>query len=101
MGNSFRELLIRHDTNAEELTCCRSFVSPRMRGQLVCHILAYAEMLRAWQLPEKRSELLKLVEADVKHLDIEPVVADEVLYQVRTGELYACTSTEELQLNLT
>ena len=32
---------------------------------MVCHILAYAEMLFAWELPQKRSELLKSVEKEV------------------------------------
>ncbi|TCD66873.1 hypothetical protein EIP91_000771 [Steccherinum ochraceum] len=35
-----------------------------LRAQLICHILAYAEMLSAWQLPQKRSELLKSIRED-------------------------------------
>lgn len=57
-----------------------------MRSQLLCHILAYAEMLVAWQLPEKRAELLKLVEDEVQGLVPEDIVADETLYSAPIGE---------------
>ncbi|EIW56116.1 uncharacterized protein TRAVEDRAFT_50605 [Trametes versicolor FP-101664 SS1] len=56
------------------------FLSPALRSQLVCHVLAYAEMLLAWQLPEKRGELLKLVESDIQGLSLDATVADETLY---------------------
>lgn len=56
-----------------------------MRAQLLCHILAYAEMLLAWQLPEKRAELLKMVEDDIQCLDPEPVIMNETLYAAPMG----------------
>ncbi|RDX46433.1 hypothetical protein OH76DRAFT_1406950 [Lentinus brumalis] len=65
-------------------------LSPEMRAQLMCHILAYAEMLLAWQLPEKRGELLKLVEDDVQGLIPEPVIEDETLYAAPIGYLRPC-----------
>ena len=34
-------------------------------------------MLLAWQLPEKRGELLKLVEDDIQKLSTDVVVSDE------------------------
>ena len=41
---------------------------------MVCHVLAYAEILFAWQLPQKRSELLKSVEKDLRSGVPETVV---------------------------
>lgn len=61
------------------------FLSSQMRAQLLCHILAYAEMLLAWQLPEKRAELLKMVEDDLQSLDPEPVIVNETLYAAPMG----------------
>ncbi|KAI0353310.1 hypothetical protein OH77DRAFT_1497336 [Trametes cingulata] len=56
------------------------FLSTEIRSQLLCHVLCYAEMLLAWQLPEKRSELLKLVESDIRALSVDTTIADETLY---------------------
>ena len=39
-------------------------MSPEMRGQLVSHVLAYAEMLLAWCLPQKRAELLEAASSE-------------------------------------
>ncbi|KAI0635452.1 hypothetical protein C8Q77DRAFT_1217270 [Trametes polyzona] len=63
------------------------FLSTELRSRLICHVLAYAEMLLAWELPQKRSELLKLVEADVQGLSLDTTVADETLYSSRIGDL--------------
>ena len=49
-------------------------------------MLAYGEMLLAWQLPEKRGELLKLVEDDIQGLVLDVVVSDETLYSGKIGE---------------
>ena len=56
-----------------------------MRAQLMCHILAYGEMLLAWQLPDKRAELLKMVEDDINSLEPEPVIEHETLYSAPMG----------------
>ncbi|RPD65181.1 hypothetical protein L226DRAFT_480270 [Lentinus tigrinus ALCF2SS1-7] len=66
------------------------FLSPQMRAQLMCHILAYAEMLLAWHLPEKRGELLKMVEDDIQSLDPEPTIENETLYAAQIGVLQPC-----------
>lgn len=64
----------------------RPFLSPALRSQLVCHVLAYAEILLAWNLPEKRGELLKLVESDIQGLSLDATVADETLYSSPVGQ---------------
>ena len=46
-----------------------------MRGQLLSHVLAYGEMLFAWQLPDKRAELLKLAEDDIGDLSLDIALA--------------------------
>ncbi|KAI0827210.1 hypothetical protein BC628DRAFT_1371452 [Trametes gibbosa] len=56
------------------------FLSHEIRSQLICHVLAYADMLLIWELLERRSELLKLVEADIQLLSFDTVVADTALY---------------------
>ena len=43
-------------------------------------------MLLAWQLPEKRGELLKLVVDDIQGLEPDNVVFDETLYSGQIGE---------------
>ena len=63
----------------------RPSLSPELRSQLLCHILAYAEMLLVWELPEKRSELLKLVESDVRRFALDTVELDETLYSPSLG----------------
>lgn len=52
----------------------------------MCHVLAYAEILLAWNLPEKRGELLKLVESDIQGLSLDATVADETLYSSPVGQ---------------
>ncbi|TBU54508.1 hypothetical protein BD310DRAFT_935749 [Dichomitus squalens] len=79
---------ISFQSSADEIP--PSFLSPEMRGQLLCHVLAYAEMLLAWQLPEKRGELLKLVEDDIQRLSPDILVSDETLYSARIGYLRPC-----------
>lgn len=37
-----------------------------LQGQLACHILTFAEMLSAWQIPNKRIELIKSVEEELR-----------------------------------
>ena len=64
----------------------RPSLSPELRSQLLCHILAYAEMLLVWELPEKRSELLKLVESDVRRFALDTVELDETLYSPSLGQ---------------
>ena len=56
-----------------------------MRGQLVSHVLAYAEMLLAWQLLDKRAELLKLIEDDIRLLRLDTVVAEATLFTALVG----------------
>ena len=59
-----------------------------MRGQLLSHVLAYAEMLLAWQLLDKRVELLKLVEDDLRDLSWDTTIAEATLYTAPIGTLY-------------
>lgn len=66
------------------------FLSSQLRSQLLCHVLAYGEMLLAWQLPEKRGELLKLVEDDIQGLVLDVVVSDETLYSGQIDYLWPC-----------
>ncbi|KAI9068878.1 hypothetical protein FKP32DRAFT_1587345 [Trametes sanguinea] len=73
-----------------ELRPSTPVISSELRSQLLCHILAYAEMLLAWELPEKRSELLKLVETDVQRLSLDSTVANETLYSSPLGYLRPC-----------
>ncbi|KAI0746476.1 hypothetical protein C8Q80DRAFT_1320359 [Daedaleopsis nitida] len=67
-------------------------LSPQIRSQLICHILAYAEMLLAWQLPEKRGELLKLVEDDIQDIMPRDIIANETLYSAPIGYERPCDS---------
>ncbi|OBZ77972.1 putative RWD, RING finger and WD repeat-containing protein C11E3.05 [Grifola frondosa] len=60
---------------------------PQLRSQLICHILTFSDMLLAWQLPERRSELLKLVEEDIRATTPDP---DSSLYSGRLGCLRIC-----------
>ena len=71
-----------------------------MRGQLLCHVFAYAEMLLAWQLPEKRGELLKLVEDDIQKLSTDVVVSDETLYSAQMGKLICAMLINSISDNL-
>ena len=58
-----------------------------MRGQLLSHVLAYGEMLFAWQLPDKRAELLKLAEDDIGDLSLDIALAEATIYTAPIGEL--------------
>ncbi|KAI0654949.1 hypothetical protein C8Q70DRAFT_1083983 [Cubamyces menziesii] len=71
---------------AAEMRPSTPSLSPELRSQLLCHILAYAEMLLVWELPEKRSELLKLVESDVRRFALDTVELDETLYSPSLGQ---------------
>ncbi|KAI0345160.1 hypothetical protein BDW22DRAFT_1354052 [Trametopsis cervina] len=51
-------------------------LQPKMRQQLHAHIWVYAEMLTAWQLPQKRAELLKATSGDVFMNPILPALLD-------------------------
>ncbi|KAM5543752.1 hypothetical protein V8D89_002369 [Ganoderma adspersum] len=77
---------------ATEMQSHAPFLSSQLRSQLLCHILIYGEMLLAWQLPEKRGELLKLVEDDIRGLPLDNVVSDETLYSGQIGYLRPCQS---------
>ncbi|KAH9914175.1 uncharacterized protein BXZ73DRAFT_92835 [Epithele typhae] len=55
-------------------------LSPELRGQLLEHIFAYAEMLTAWQILDKRAELLKLVESDIKGLSGTNTISDTTFH---------------------
>ncbi|KAI0368548.1 hypothetical protein BV20DRAFT_969152 [Pilatotrama ljubarskyi] len=66
------------------------FLSAELRSQLLCHVLSYAEMLLAWELPVKRSELMKLVESDIRALAGDTTIADETLYSSPVGYLRPC-----------
>lgn len=62
-------------------TYCRSSRSmfrlqPKMRQQLHAHIWVYADMLLAWQLPQKRAELLKAASGEMFTNPILPAVLD-------------------------
>lgn len=63
----------------------RPFLSHEIRSQLICHVLAYADMLLVWELSERRSELLKLVEAEIQWLSFDAIVADTTLYSAPIG----------------
>ncbi|KAH9938498.1 uncharacterized protein B0H18DRAFT_1081137 [Fomitopsis serialis] len=54
-----------------------------LRTQLQCHVLAYAEMLLVWGLPEKRTELLKSVERELLSTVFDSAVAADCLGCVR------------------
>ncbi|KAI0718425.1 hypothetical protein C8T65DRAFT_570731 [Cerioporus squamosus] len=83
-----RQIMFHPSTERRNPPC--AILSPEMRAQLMCHILAYAEMLLAWQLPHKRGELLKLIEDAVQSLIPEPVVEDETLYAAPIGTDSKC-----------
>ena len=53
--------------------------------QLQCHVLAYAEMLLAWGLPEKRTELLKSVEKAFLATLLNSTVFDNAIAGDRLG----------------
>ncbi|KAI0646043.1 hypothetical protein C8Q79DRAFT_1110779 [Trametes meyenii] len=73
-----------------EMQPSTAFISFELRGQLICHVLAYADILLAWELPEKRGELLKLVESDIRTLSLDAIVADQTLYSSPIGYLRPC-----------
>ncbi|KAI8970648.1 hypothetical protein BD414DRAFT_502118 [Trametes punicea] len=75
---------------AAEVRSSTPVLSPQLRSQLLCHLLVYAEMLLAWHLHGKRSELLKLVESDIQNFSLDATVADEALYSSRLGPLRPC-----------
>ena len=50
-------------------------LQPRQRRQLEAHIWAYAEMLLAWCLPQKRAELLESARAEFDLGPLHPVIA--------------------------
>ncbi|CDO74222.1 hypothetical protein BN946_scf184721.g1 [Trametes cinnabarina] len=72
-------------TPSTEVRSSTPTISAELRSQLLCHVLAYAEMLLAWELPDKRSELLKLVESDIQRLSLVSTVANETLYSSPLG----------------
>ena len=53
-------------------------LQPRLRRQLEAHVLAYAEMLMAWDLPQKRAELLESARVELIFTadTSNPVLAD-------------------------
>ena len=55
-------------------------------------------MLLAWQLPEKRGELLKLVESDIQDLVPADIVANETLYSAPIGEPMLVRCVERFML---
>ena len=56
-----------------------------LSAQLQCHVLAYAEMLLAWGLPEKRTELLKSVEKAFLSTVMDSTVFDNAIAGDRLG----------------
>ncbi|KAI0674045.1 hypothetical protein C8Q78DRAFT_1143275 [Trametes maxima] len=75
---------------AVEIRPSTPLISSELRIQLIGHVLAYAEMLLVWELPEKRSELLKLVASDIQTLSLDAVVADQTLYSSPIGYVRPC-----------
>ncbi|KAH9947305.1 hypothetical protein B0H21DRAFT_739747 [Amylocystis lapponica] len=65
-------------------------LSPQLRSQLLCHVLSYSEMLLAWQLPEQRSELLKIVEREFYRLPLDPSIIEHTLAPDRLGVVRVC-----------
>ena len=51
-------------------------------------MLAYGEMLFAWQLPDKRAELLKLAEDDIGDLSLDIALTEATIYTAPIGEPY-------------
>ncbi|CCM03390.1 uncharacterized protein FIBRA_05520 [Fibroporia radiculosa] len=60
-----------------------------MRGQLLCHVMFYAEVLLAWQLPAKRSELLKSVERELRSTPVDPVIIERSIGSDGLGYTYS------------
>ncbi|PCH41343.1 hypothetical protein WOLCODRAFT_100364 [Wolfiporia cocos MD-104 SS10] len=50
-----------------------------VRIQLLCHILVYAELLLAWELPLKRAELLKAVEGEIHSTPMNSTIIESTL----------------------
>ncbi|KAH8096852.1 hypothetical protein BXZ70DRAFT_944805 [Cristinia sonorae] len=64
-------------------------LEPLLRAQMICHILAYADMLSAWQLPQKRAELLKSVDKDAPS-GIPPSIISAVFDSAPLGVIRTC-----------
>ena len=59
--------------------CCSFAIfalKPELQYQLGCHVLAFSEMLSAWQLPHKRSELLKSTHSALRACFPKPFILD-------------------------
>ena len=78
---------LTHDRRPYSTPMGRPSISSQMRGQLLSHILAYAEMLLTWQLHDKRVELLKLVKDEIQDLSLDSRIADATLSVTPIGML--------------
>lgn len=58
--------------------------------QLLCHILAYTDVLLSWKLPEKRADLLKSVEATIHSASFDATIINSKLYRDRLGYVHVC-----------
>ncbi|KAH9843960.1 uncharacterized protein C8Q71DRAFT_21868 [Rhodofomes roseus] len=67
-----------------------SLLQKSLRTQLLCHVLAYAEMLLAWGLPNKRTELLKSVERELLSTVMDSAVFDTAVAGDRLGCARIC-----------
>ncbi|KAI0952525.1 hypothetical protein AcV7_008300 [Taiwanofungus camphoratus] len=56
-----------------------SLFQTELHDQLLCHIVVYADILLAWQLPEKRAELLKSIESQIRSNAIHPLIVDNTV----------------------
>ncbi|KAI0689793.1 hypothetical protein BC835DRAFT_1367485 [Cytidiella melzeri] len=64
-------------------------LQPKMRQQLHAHIWVYADILLAWQLPQKRAELLEATSGEMFTHPILPAVLD-MLYSSPLGVAHTC-----------
>ncbi|GBE79383.1 hypothetical protein SCP_0205810 [Sparassis crispa] len=68
----------------------------QLRNQLLCHTLVYAEMLLAWELPDKRNELLKLIEGELVTTALNPLIVENTLVLDQLGQAHNCEQVNEM-----
>ncbi|KZT12899.1 uncharacterized protein LAESUDRAFT_719207 [Laetiporus sulphureus 93-53] len=59
-------------------------------NQLLCHIFSYAQMLLAWNLPSKRTELLKAVENDIHSTAMDASIMESLVAPDCLGVVRIC-----------
>ncbi|KAJ3484289.1 hypothetical protein NLI96_g5740 [Meripilus lineatus] len=72
--SSNKRVVFRADPKTKQLSTPVFSLQPKLRNQLGCHILVYAEMLSAWNLPMKRSELLKSTQNELRTIFAQPMI---------------------------